>query len=200
MNKFALSLLITLAAHAAYAEAISVQEPLSLDILDEKVAVVARNVADVYGLSVALPESALTKKISLEINKKSPEAIFNAIAKVSGYEVTEEDGIYTFTETAPAWVPIPGAKKVASGLIIQWVAPEDGIVIFAESTRKIVFETKSLSKGQVFGTLKAEKPEPNLAGLIEMSIPEIKDKEVFPTLSFNLYFVPSSTAAGEKAE
>lgn len=91
---------------------------------------------------------------------------------------------------AESWRPIESAKKVGSGLIMNWEVPEDGTVFFAESTKRISFITKSVKKGDVFTTLDEDGDDFDdlLGELIEMSIPDVE--EILPTLRFSLYFLP----------
>jgi hypothetical protein len=40
------------------------------------------------------------------------------------------------TTESESWTPIESAKKVGSGLIIEWEVPEDGTLFYGESTKK----------------------------------------------------------------
>ena len=75
-------------------------DPLSLKLSEESVAVSIQNIAEVYDLSVVIPDSALDKRVSVSVNKKDPIEILKAIALASGYEVIEENGIFILKDVS----------------------------------------------------------------------------------------------------
>jgi hypothetical protein len=62
--------------------------------------------------------------------------------------------------------------------------------------KKICFITKSVKKGDVFKTLDEDgDPEEALGDLVEQSIPDVNEDEVFSSLRFNLFFLPTKSGS-----
>jgi hypothetical protein len=113
-----------------------------------------------------------------------------AMASVTAKEESEKPSSSQTISDSESWTPVEGAKKVGSGVMIEWVVPEDGTLFYGESTKRICFVTKSVKKGDVYTTFDESGPDKQLGEVISQSILGVDDEEVFSSLRFNLFFQP----------
>ena len=114
-----------------------------------------------------------------------------AVASVTAQEKNQQKMQSQIIVDSESWTPVEAAKKVGSGVLIEWEVPEDGTLFYGESTKRICFVTKSVKKGDVYKTFDESGPDEQLGEVISQSILGVDDEEVFSGLRFNLFFLPS---------
>jgi len=88
-----------------------------------------------------------------------------------------------------SWRPVEGAERVASGFDINWEAPADGMVYYAETYHQICFLTDWYEEGDRF-SVRDYNVEETVEGLLKASIVYFENEGVLPKLQFELFFLP----------
>lgn len=109
MKNIILLLIVLTGSSSALAKSM---EPISVDIKEESVVNVVRNIANIYKFNVVLPDSATKKEVSVLVKNVAPDELLNAIARASGYRLNIQAGIYIFTEMqSPSVTACPCEQK-----------------------------------------------------------------------------------------